>query len=265
MPAQSSPIPGSYKYRSDLRDPGKRFVPAPTQWQAIWNTFLRNYTPWGPLTVDPSPTGTGGKLGKVASAVPYAGGGIEALLAGRAAGQQAGQMVEVPEAPSPTSNILKSLGNTLGFVPGGGTGMQVAKAGVGAAGGAVDFFSSDYFKQLQTAMRGPDQDQASRVAQLWDDDERERGQPTRGQARSAGAPTVAGIPTSFNEPTPTGDPTQTDPGPAPAPTTAPAPDLWYSYSFGPGYSVNTANYPAGTDPLPYIPGWGPLVGPVQSP
>ena len=234
MPEPGSLIPGSYQYRADLRRPGKRFVPAPTPWQAIWNTVLRNYAPWGPLTADPSPTGTGGIAGKIAGKVPYVGGLLETGLAGRAAGQQKGQMVEVPPAPSTARNILDTIGNTLGLVPGGVggaamSGAKLAMTGVKAGVGAADFFGSDYVQGILTSMRGPDAGQSRRVAQLWDEDE-QRPQRSTNFARRAEEPTVAGIPTSFNEPTSAPAPTTTQTDPEPAPTSTSTADsgwIWW--------------------------------------
>ena len=120
-------VPGSFKSTINL---GTRYVPPPTPWQAWANTALRNYTPWGPLGVDEPPTGTGGTAGKWAGRIPYAGGMVQAFLASQAAEKQQGRMVKVPPATGWFQNLLQSLGNTMAFMPGGGTAMTAAKAGV---------------------------------------------------------------------------------------------------------------------------------------
>lgn len=125
---------------------GKRFVPAPTPWQAGWNTMLRNYTPWGPFGVDPSPTGSGGRAGMVLGAVPYAGGAFQSILAGAAAREKQGQMVEVPPARSWFQNLLSTIQNTLRFAPGGGA-MDIIKpamSGISGLAGTPEFFGTSW-------------------------------------------------------------------------------------------------------------------------
>ena len=109
--------------------------------------MLRNYAPWGPLAVDEPPTGTGGTAGRWASRIPYAGGAIQAFMASQAAEKARGRMVKVPPAQNWFQNLLQSLGNTMTFMPGGGTAMTAAKIGVsGAQGlaGAPGMFGSSW-------------------------------------------------------------------------------------------------------------------------
>lgn len=151
LPGQGSPgsiVPGSFKSNISL---GTRYVPAPTPWQAAWNTLLRNYTPHGPFFVDEPPTGVGGRAGKVSSIVPYVGGGLQAIHAGVAAGKKQGQMVSVPPATGFWQNLLTTLGNILALVPGPGVGVKAAKAGVGALSGlagAPEFFGTSWADML---------------------------------------------------------------------------------------------------------------------
>ena len=151
-------VPGSFKSKINL---GTRYVPAPTPGQAWLNTALRNYAPWGPFGVDEPPTGIGGTGGKWAGRIPYAGGVVQAFMASEAARKQQGRMVPVPPATGFWSNLLQTLGNTLQFVPGGGTAKTAAQAGVsGLQGitGAPGMFGSSWESVLTgvggSAVRG---------------------------------------------------------------------------------------------------------------
>ena len=114
MPEPGSLIPGSFKGTISM---GTRYVPAPTSGQATWNELLRAYAPWGPIGVDPSPTGfAGGLPGRFGKALPYVGGSIGAFLAGEAAGQKQGQMVRVPPRNRPME-VLDTVRNLLRLAP----------------------------------------------------------------------------------------------------------------------------------------------------
>ncbi len=148
------------EYGGTTSSPGRRFVPAPTPWQAGYNTFLRNYTPWGPFGVDEPPTGTGGWTGKILGATPYAGGLLQAIMAGAAAREQTGQMVEVPPATGWFQNLLKTLGNVLALTPSpagaAGSALSMAKLGIsGAQGfaGAPGMFNTSW-EQVLAGMGG---------------------------------------------------------------------------------------------------------------
>lgn len=147
MPEKRTIIPGSFKSRISL---GTRYVPAPTPWQAGVNTALRAYAPWGPFGVDEPPTGTGGRTGKFLGMVPYAGGLLQAILAGSQAGEQQGRMVKVPPKTGWFQNLLSTIGNTMAFMP-SSPALSIAKpavSGLSGLAGAPMMFNTSWEQML---------------------------------------------------------------------------------------------------------------------
>lgn len=134
-----------------LQEQGQTFVPAPTSWQAFWNTVLRHYTPHGPYGVDEPPTGTGGLAGGLLGQVPFGGGLLKAIMAGAAASEQAGKTVRLPPKTGWFQNFLSTIGNTLGLVPITNPALSAAKLGVSAArglAGAPEAFNTSWGEML---------------------------------------------------------------------------------------------------------------------
>ena len=150
-------VPGSFRSTISL---GTRYVPAPAPGQAAWNELLRGYAPWGPLGVDPSPTGfAGGGWGKFGRALPYVGGAIGSRLAGEAARQKQGQMVPVPPRNT-IMDVLDTLRNVLRFTPGGITSPTgIMGIGVGVAKGLTGLFQGhkDRTGMARAVQEGPGQ------------------------------------------------------------------------------------------------------------
>ena len=121
----------------------------------FWGQMERNYAPWGPARQDPPAAGSGGFLGKLLGSLPYIGGMASAGMAASQASGHEGNWYANPE-PSMFERVLGVIGNTLGYVPGGGAGMNIAKnvvSGTQGLIGAPGMFNTSW-EQMFSGMAG---------------------------------------------------------------------------------------------------------------